>query len=405
MSAIATLNTGDTAWILVATILVLLMSIPGISFFYGGLSKRKNVLNTMFLSIIAFAIISLIWVSYGYQTAFGNTIHGLIGIPTNLFLTSTGIDLINGTIPEVLWIVFQLTFAALTGALIAGAVVGRMKTSAWILFIILWSTFVYIPIAHWVWGGGWLMQLGALDFAGGTVVHINSGVSALALILVLGARKEKTLLPHNLTYSILGAGFLFFGWLGFNGGSALTADGLAANAILVSIVAACAGLIAWIIIDIIKDGKPTVLGAITGLVAGLVAITPAAGFVNVPSAIIIGLITSIISYYAVYYMKEKLGYDDALDVFGVHGCSGIWGSIATGIFAVPFINEASGLLYGNINQFGIQIVATLASIIYAFVISWIIAQIINKTIGLRVDEKVEINGLDTSLHEESGYQD
>ena len=404
MSALAALNTGDTAWIIVATILVLLMSIPGVAFFYGGLSKKKNVLNTMFLSIIAFAIIALIWVSYGYPIAFGNTINGIIGIPTNLFLTGISLNAVSGTIPEMLWIVFQLTFAALTGALIAGAVVGRMKTSAWITFIILWATLVYIPIAHWVWGGGWLMQLGALDFAGGTVVHINSGVSALALILVLGSRKEKTLLPHNLTYSILGAGFLFFGWLGFNGGSALAANGLAANAIIVSIVAACAGLLTWIIIDTIKGGKPTVLGAITGLVAGLVAITPAAGFVDVPASIIIGIITSIVSYFAVYYMKEKLGYDDALDVFGVHGCSGIWGSIATGICAAPFINEASGLIYGNVGQLWIQIIATVVSIVYAFVISWILAKVIDKTIGLRVEDKVEISGLDTSLHEESGYQ-
>ncbi len=404
MSALAALNTGDTAWIIVATILVLLMSIPGVAFFYGGLSKKKNVLNTMFLSIIAFAIIALIWVSYGYPIAFGNTINGIIGMPTNLFLTGISLNAVSGTIPEMLWIVFQLTFAALTGALIAGAVVGRMKTSAWITFIILWATLVYIPIAHWVWGGGWLMQLGALDFAGGTVVHINSGVSALALILVLGSRKEKTLLPHNLTYSILGAGFLFFGWLGFNGGSALAANGLAASAIIVSIVAACAGLLTWIIIDTIKGGKPTVLGAITGLVAGLVAITPAAGFVDVPASIIIGIITSIVSYFAVYYMKEKLGYDDALDVFGVHGCSGIWGSIATGIFAAPFINEASGLIYGNAGQLWIQIIATVISIVYVFVISWILAKVIDKTIGLRVEDKVEISGLDTSLHEESGYQ-
>ena len=358
----------------------------------------------MFLSIIAFAIIALIWVSYGYPIAFGNTINGIIGMPTNLFLTGISLNAVSGTIPEMLWIVFQLTFAALTGALIAGAVVGRMKTSAWITFIILWATLVYIPIAHWVWGGGWLMQLGALDFAGGTVVHINSGVSALALILVLGSRKEKTLLPHNLTYSILGAGFLFFGWLGFNGGSALAANGLAASAIIVSIVAACAGLLTWIIIDTIKGGKPTVLGAITGLVAGLVAITPAAGFVDVPASIIIGIITSIVSYFAVYYMKEKLGYDDALDVFGVHGCSGIWGSIATGIFAAPFINEASGLIYGNAGQLWIQIIATVISIVYVFVISWILAKVIDKTIGLRVEDKVEISGLDTSLHEESGYQ-
>ncbi|WP_409198898.1 MULTISPECIES: ammonium transporter [Methanobrevibacter] len=404
MSAIAALSSGDTAWIIVASILVLLMSIPGAAFFYGGLAKKKNVLNTMFLTLIAFAIIALIWVTYGYSFAFGSTINGIIGAPANLFMSGISPDALNGSIPTMLYIVFQLTFAALTGALISGAVVGRMKTSSWIVFIIAWATLVYLPICHWVWGGGWLMNLGALDFAGGTVVHINCGLSALALILVLGARKEKTLLPHNLTTSILGAAFLFFGWLGFNGGSALTAGGLASSAILVSIVAACAALIMWCIIDAIKVGKPTVLGAITGLIAGLVAITPAAGFVDVPAAIIIGLGASLVSYFAVYYIKERLGYDDALDVFGVHGCSGIFGSIVTGIFASPFINSAaSGLLYGNPGQVGIQLLATAVSIVWAFGVSYIIAKVIDKTMGLRVEESVEVEGLDTNLHEESGY--
>lgn len=398
------LNSGDTAWVLISTVLVLLMSIPGIAFFYGGLAKKKNVLNTMFLTLIAFAIASIIWITYGYQFAFGETINGLIAYPRNLLLSGIAIDSVNGSIPSLLFVAFQLTFAGLTAALISGAVIGRMKFSAWVVFIVVWLTAAYIPIAHWVWGGGWLMELGALDFAGGTVVHICSGVSALAVILLLGSRKEKTLLPHNLGYSVLGAAFLWFGWMGFNGGSALAADGLAASALLVSNIAAASGLITWICIDMIKEGKPTVLGAISGAVAGLVGITPAAGFVDVGGAIVIGIGAAIISYSAISYLKLKLGYDDALDVFGIHGLSGIWGAIATGIFAVPAIGGVAGLLYGNPSQVLIQIIATISTIVYAFVISIIIAKAIDLTIGLRVDEKEELEGLDTHLHEETGYR-
>ena len=399
------LSTGDTAWILIASLLVLLMSIPGVSFFYSGLTKRKNVLNTMFLTFIAFSIASVIWVAYGYPFAFGDiSINGLISQPAHFFMTGIGINDLTGSIPTILFIVFQLTFAGLTAALVSGAIVGRMKTSAWMIFIIAWVTLVYIPIAHWVWGGGWLMQMGALDFAGGTVVHINSGVTALALALVLGKRKNPSLLPHNLGYSVLGAGLLWFGWMGFNGGSALAANGLAASAILVSNVAAATALITWVLIDTVKVGKPTMLGAITGGVAGLVAITPAAGFVDVPAAIIIGFVTAFVSYYAIYYLKSRFGYDDALDVFGVHGLSGVWGAIATGIFASPAINGAAGLLFGNPNQLTIQIISIIATAVYAFVISIILAKILDKTIGIRVEEKEEIGGLDANLHNESGYR-
>ena len=399
------LSTGDTAWILIASLLVLLMSIPGVAFFYSGLTKRKNVLNTMFLTFIAFSIASVIWVAYGYPFAFGDvSINGLISQPAHFFMTGIGINDLTGSIPTILFIVFQLTFAGLTAALVSGAIVGRMKTSAWMIFIIAWVSLVYIPIAHWVWGGGWLMQMGALDFAGGTVVHINSGVTALALALVLGKRKNPSLLPHNLGYSVLGAGLLWFGWMGFNGGSALAANGLAASAILVSNVAAATALITWVLIDTVKVGKPTMLGAITGGVAGLVAITPAAGFVDVPAAIIIGFVTAFVSYYAIYYLKSKFGYDDALDVFGVHGLSGVWGAIATGIFASPAINGAAGLLFGNPNQLTIQIISIIATAVYAFVISIILAKILDKTIGIRVEEKEEIGGLDANLHNESGYR-
>lgn len=397
-------NGGDTAWILVCTLLVLLMSIPAVAFFYGGLSKRKNVLNTIFLTFIAFSIISVIWVIFGYQFAFGNDISGLIGSPTNFFLQGIGLEDLNGTIPTLLFVMFQCAFAGLTCAIMSGALVGRMKTKAWVIFVPLWAILVYVPIAHWVWGGGWLMQMGALDFAGGTVVHINSGISALAVALVLGKRKDTSLIPHNLGYAVLGAALLWFGWMGFNGGSGLAADGLAANAIIVSNVAAAMGLIVWTILDTYIVGKPTVLGAISGGVAGLVGITPAAGFVDVFGALVIGAVAPIISYFAIYYLKPKLGYDDALDVWGIHGMSGVWGAIATGIFATPVINEGIGLLYGNANQLVIQIISVIATVVYAFAVSYILAKVLDKAMGgIRVEEHEEIGGLDTNLHEESAY--
>lgn len=396
-------SAGDTAWILVCTLLVLLMSIPAVAFFYGGLSKRKNVLNTIFLTFIAFSIISVMWVIFGYQFAFGADINGLIGSPTNFFLQGIGIDDLSGSIPTLLFVMFQCAFAGLTCAIMSGALVGRMKTKAWVIFTILWICFVYVPIAHWVWGGGWLMQMGALDFAGGTVVHINSGISALAVALVLGRRKNISV-PHNLGYAVLGAALLWFGWMGFNGGSGLAANGLAANAIIVSNVAAATGLIVWTLIDTQVVGKPTVLGAISGAVAGLVGITPAAGFVDVYGALFIGVGASIISYFAVYYLKPKIGYDDALDVWGIHGMSGVWGAVATGIFAVPSVNEAVGLIAGNANQVIIQVISVVVTIVYAFIISFILAKILDKAMGgIRVDESEEIIGLDNSLHQESAY--
>ena len=395
------LSTGNTAWMLIATIMVLLMSVPGIAFFYGGLSKRKNVLNSMFLSLIAFAVVSILWIIYGYQFAFSDvSFAGLVGIPKTLIMEGIGVDSLTGTIPTFVFAGFQLTFAGLTAAVVSGAIVGRMKTKAWVIFIILWATLVYVPICHWIWGGGWLMNLGAIDFAGGVAVEVNSGFSALALALILGKRKDTSLLPHNLGYSILGAGFLWFGWMGFNGGSALAANGLAGSAILVSNTAAAVAMIVWLILDVFNDGKPTVLGAITGAVAGLVAITPAAGFVSLSGAIIIGLGASLISYYAVYYIKTKFGYD----VFGVHGLSGVWGLIATGLFAAPSINGVAGLFYGNPGQLTIQLIAVVATIVYSFTVSYIIGKVLDIVIGLRVDDKEEIRGLDSALHEESGYR-
>ncbi|OED29533.1 ammonium transporter [Methanosphaera sp. WGK6] len=406
MVAESLLNTGDTAWILMSTALVMLMTLPGLALFYGGMSKKKNVLNTIFLSLSGFAIACIIWIAYGYQFTFGTSIAGLIGIPTNFFLSGIGLDMIHPdtTIPELLYVVFQATFAAITVALISGAIVGRMKAKAWLVFVAVWVTLVYIPIAHWVWGGGWLFELGALDFAGGAVVHLNSGIAALALILVLGKRKDTRLLPHHLGYSVIGAALLWFGWFGFNAGSALGANGLAANALITTNTAAAAAMIGWILIDIWKTGKPTVLGAITGAVAGLVAITPATGFVDVPASIIIGFSTVFVSYFAISYLKPKLGYDDALDAFGVHGLSGTWGAILTGIFACPAINEAAGLLYGNPNQLVIQLISIVAVAAYSFILTYVIAKVLDKVMGIRVDDRTEIEGLDAKEHEELGYR-
>ncbi|SDA43039.1 ammonium transporter, Amt family [Methanobrevibacter millerae] len=399
------LSTGNTAWMLVATIMVLLMSVPGIAFFYGGLSKKKNVLNSMFLSLIAFAIASLIWIFYGYQMSFSpDSFFGFVGIPQSLFMEGIGVDSLTDTIPTFVFAGFELTFAALTAAIVSGSIVGRMKTKAWVVFTILWVSLIYIPVCHWIWGGGWMMSLGAIDFAGGIAVEVNSGFSALALALILGKRRDTSLLPHNLGYSILGAGFLWFGWMGFNGGSALAANGLAGSAILVSNTAAAAAMIVWVILDMINIGKPTVLGAITGAVAGLVAITPASGYVQLSGSLVIGIVASLISYFAVYNLKSKFGYDDALDVFGVHGLSGVWGLIATGLFASPAINGVAGLFYGNPHQLTVQIIAVVATMIYTFGASLIIAKALDMTMGLRVDDREEIAGLDTALHKESGYR-
>jgi Amt family ammonium transporter len=404
----AVLNSGDTAWMLISTALVMLMTIPGVALFYGGLTKKENVLNTIFLSFIAFAITSIVWVLYGYPLAFGADVMGIIGNPINILMN--GIDVnalapLAPTIPLMVYIAFQMTFAAITVALISGAVVERMKFSSWMVFVPAWITLVYVPISHWVWGGGWLAQLGALDFAGGTVVHINAGIAALALVLLIGKRKDIRLLPHNLGYTAIGAALLWFGWFGFNAGSALTAGGLAGSAFLVTNTATAAALISWIIIDVFKTGKPTLLGGLSGAIAGLVAITPAAGFVTVPAAIVIGFIASIFSYYAISTIKNRLGYDDALDVFGIHGISGIWGALATGIFAAPFVNSlGTGALYGNPGQILIQLIAIVAVIGYSFVMTLIIGKVIDMTMGLRVEDKEEIEGLDTHLHEESGYR-
>lgn len=400
------LNQGDMAWLLTSSALVMLMTLPGLALFYGGLSKRKDVLNTMGMSLVAYAIASILWVIYGYGIAFGSDVYGIIGNPGKFLLSKLPKDLAATSatsITENLFIVFQLTFAAITVALISGAYIERMKFSSWLIFSILWFTFVYAPVAHWVWGGGFLMKLSALDFAGGTVVHINAGVAALVGVLVMGKRKMPFLIPHNLTMVILGTGLLWFGWFGFNAGSALSANDLAAQAFLNTNTAASLGAISWLFSEWIIQGRPTLLGFASGAVAGLVAITPAAGFVNTVGAIIIGIFSGIIPYLAVTYLKPLFGYDDSLDVFGIHGVSGILGCLLTGVFADPSINNASGLLYGNPSQLGIQLLSIVVVGAYCAIISFIILYLIKVTIGLRVRAEDELVGLDESVHGEKGY--
>jgi len=405
------LDSGDTAWMLISTALVILMTIPGLALFYGGLIRRENVLNTMFLSFVTFAIVSILWFVYGYDLAFGvNALGGFIGSLTNPlfggFLESKTLSTYAPTIPTGLFAIFQMTFAAITVALISGAVVERLKFASWLAFVPIWLTVVYLPVSHWVWGGGFLAQLGVLDFAGGIVVHLTSGIAALALVLVLGARKDSKLLPHHLGYSVIGAGILWFGWFGFNAGSALSAGNLAVSAMIVTNISAAVGMLAWMLMDKIKTGKPTLLGALSGVIAGLASITPAAGYVNIPAAIIIGFFAAIFAYTAVSWLKPRLGYDDALDVFGIHGVCGVTGAIAIGIFASPLINSVTtgGILFGNFHLILVQLLAVIVVGIYAFVMTWVIAKIIDKIIGLRVEERHEIQGLDVNLHEESGYR-
>lgn len=398
------LDTGDTAWMIVATAMVMLMSIPGLALFYGGLAKRKDSLNTMAMTFVTFCIVSVLWVIYGYSFTFGPDIGGFIGNADKFMLKGIGSSDLSGTIPEYIFIVFQLTFAAITVALASGAYIERMKFSAWVLFSVLWMTLVYLPVAHWVWGGGFLAELGALDFAGGTVVHVNAGIAALVGALLLGKRKEKALLPGNLTLVVTGAGLLWFGWFGFNAGSALAADGIAGAAFINTNTATAVAAISWMFTEWIYSKKPTVLGLASGAVGGLVAITPAAGFVNISGAMAIGLSAGVITFFAVAVMKRKLGYDDTLDAFGIHGIGGTIGAILTGVFADPSINEAGrGLLYGNPGQLLTQLIAVGATIAYSAVMTLIIFMLIKFTVGLRVDVEDEIMGLDESQHGENAY--
>jgi Amt family ammonium transporter len=401
------IDTGDTAWMIVATALVMLMTIPGLALFYGGLAKRKDTLNTMAMSFVTYCIVSFLWVVYGFSFVFGTDVGGIIGSTEKLFLSGVGVNSINGlakTIPEYIYIVYQLTFAAITVALASGGYIERMKFSAWVLFSILWLTLVYVPVAHWVWGGGFLQNMGALDFAGGTVVHINAGIAALVGALLLGKRKEASLKPSNLTLVITGAGLLWFGWFGFNAGSALAANGLAGAAFINTNTATAMAAISWMFTEWIHTKKPTVLGLASGAVAGLVAITPAAGFVNVKGAIIIGILAGIVPYFAVATIKPKLGYDDSLDAFGIHGVGGTLGAILTGIFADPAINDAGkGLLFGNPGQLITQLIAVMVTLLYSGIMTFIIFMVVKAIVGIRVETEHEITGLDESQHGEKAY--
>jgi len=398
------LDTGDTAWMLIATALVMLMSLPGLAVFYGGLAKAKDTLNTIAMVFTAYAIASVVWVVYGYTLAFGTDIGGVIGSSEKLFLSGVDAKSLQGTIPELLFVAFQGTFAAITVALISGSYIERMKFSAWLLFSILWVSFVYVPVAHWVWGNGFLAKLGALDFAGGTVVHINAGIAGLVGALMLGKRKDIALIPSNLPMVVIGTGLLWFGWFGFNAGSAVASNALASAAWLNTNIATAVAALSWMFVEWLHAKKPTVLGLASGAIAGLVAITPAAGFVNVIGAIIIGLVAGIVPYFTVAVLKHKLGYDDALDVFGIHGVAGILGAVLTGVFADPSINEAGkGLLYGNPGQVLIQILSVVVTIIYDAIATLVILMVAKALTGLRVSLEEEIAGLDSSQHREKAY--
>jgi Amt family ammonium transporter len=389
---------------LISTALVMLMSLPGLAIFYGGLAKAKDTLNTIAMVFTAYAIASVVWVIYGYTLVFGTDIGGVIGSPAKLFLRGVDVKSLQGTIPELLFVAFQGTFASIAVAIISGSYVERMKFSAWLLFSILWVSFVYVPVAHWVWGNGFLAKLGALDFAGGTVVHINASIAGLVGALILGKRKNTALIPSNLPMVVIGTGLLWFGWFGFNAGSAVASNALASVALLNTNVATAVAALSWMFVEWLHAKKPTVLGLASGAIAGLVAITPAAGFANVIGAIIIGLVAGVVPYFAVVVLKHKLGYDDALDVFGIHGVAGIVGAILTGVFADPSINEAGkGLLYGNPGQVLIQILSVVVTIVYDAIATFVILIVVKVLTGLRVSPEEEIAGLDSSQHREKAY--
>ena len=404
------MSAGDTAFVLMSAALVMFMT-PGLALFYGGMVRNKNVLGTIMQSFVVLGVITLEWVLWGYSLAFGPDHAGIIGGLEWFGLKGVGMNPspdYGSTIPHLAFMIFQCMFAILTVALITGAFAERMKFSAFLLFALLWGTFVYNPLAHWVWGvGGWMGRMGALDFAGGTVVHISSGVSALAAALIIGRRLgygSTAYIPHNVPMTVTGAAILWFGWFGFNAGSALACNGLAASAFVVTHVASALAALTWMIMEWIHRGKSTTLGAASGAVAGLVAITPASGFVGPVSAIIIGGLAGVICYSAIL-LKAKLGYDDSLDVVGIHGFGGTWGALATGLFASTAINPdgANGLFFGNPGQLWIQFVSVIASMAFAFFMTLIILKVVDLIIGLRVSEEEEIRGLDISLHNETGY--
>ncbi|MFQ5991494.1 MAG: ammonium transporter [Nitrospiraceae bacterium] len=399
-----TIDPGDTAWILTSSALVMAMTLPGLALFYGGLVRNKNVLGTIMHSVIILCVISLVWVLWGYSLAFGPDKASVIGSLEWIGLRGVGLEPSDyaSTVPHQAFMVFQLMFAAITVALMTGAFAERMKFTALLLFAILWSTLIYSPLAHWVWGGGWLGQMGVLDFAGGAVVHISSGFGALACAIVLGKRKGygvENMAPHNLPMCVLGAGLLWFGWFGFNAGSALGANETAAGAFVATHTAAAAAAVSWMVAEWLHRGKPTMLGVASGIIAGLATVTPAAGFVGPLSAMLIGLVTGSLCYLAVVW-KNRFGYDDSLDVVGIHGIGGVFGILATGLFASM---GATGLFFGNPGQFGKQVVLALVTVVFCFVGTFIILKVVDLIVGLRVSSEDEETGLDLSQHNERAY--
>ena len=410
------LNAGDTAWMLTATALVLFMTLPGLALFYGGLVRAKNVLSVLMQCFVSACAMTIVWIGWGYSLAFDTTgmaggttnLHSFVGGASKLFLSGVGVDSISGTIPETVWITFQMTFAIITPALIVGAFAERMKFSAMLLFSVLWSTIVYAPICHMAWAGagGFFWDLDVLDFAGGTVVHINAGIAALVAALMIGKREgygEVPLPPHSLTITVIGASMLWVGWFGFNAGSAAAANGSAGMAMLVTQVATAMAALTWMVVEWKKHGKPSVLGIVTGAVGGLVAITPASGSVGPLGALAIGFASGLLCFWGATSLKQKLGYDDSLDAFGVHGIGGIVGALLTGVFAAESLG-GQGLPTGSIGaQFGSQLISVVFTIVYCGVLSYIILKFVDVLVGLRVDPDEESQGLDLALHSEQGY--
>jgi Amt family ammonium transporter len=411
-------DSGDTAWITVSTILVMMMTVPGLALFYGGLVRRKNVLSVLMQCLVLAAVIILEWVAIGYSLAFTTVEGGLnafIGGFDKVFLQGISIhDQLEGyAIPELLFVSFQGMFAVITPALIAGAFAERIKFGGFLLFSVLWALVIYNPLAHWVWGGGWIGEMGAIDFAGGTVVHVSAGASALMMAVLLGKRKgwsvkgATPITPHHVPFVVIGTAFLWLGWLGFNGGSGLAADGLSANALLVTNIAAAVAALTWAALDWVINKKPTVVGFCTGIVAGLVAITPAAGSSGVLGAGVIGMISGLVCFFMVACVKPRFAYDDSLDAFGVHGVGGITGSLLVGIFATQTITGeggAQGALYGDWNQLWIQVAATVATIAFSMVMTWILFRLVDRLVGVRASAESESIGLDISEHGEIAYE-
>ena len=400
-----TLDSGDTAWMLTSTVLVLMMTIPGLALFYGGMVRKKNVLATIMQSFAVTCLMTVLWMVIGYSLAFsdGGSANAFVGGLSNMFLNEMKLDTLNGTIPDSVFMTFQMTFAIITPALITGAFADRMKFSSMLVFLGAWMILVYAPITHWVWGGGFLGGAGVLDFAGGTVVHINAGIAGLVTAIVIGKRRgyrTENMAPHNLVLSVIGAALLWVGWFGFNAGSAVAANATAGMAMAVTQICAAAAALTWMFAEWIYRGKPSVLGIISGAVAGLVCITPAAGFVGPSGALIMGMIAGVGCFWGATFLKQMFSYDDSLDAFGVHGVGGIIGALLTGVFALKEIGGTSGLLEGNAGQVWIQIEGIVATIVYCAIATFIILKVVQGIMGLRVDDETEVEGLDINLHGE-----